>query len=81
MTPFVVDANVMNFFQAERVSGVSGAASSAIEKICTASFIALDSDGHCEAEWTACAGGSPPLELKDWIADNANSGKDKTIST
>lgn len=75
MTPFVVDANVMNYFQRERLLGEQGEAWNAIEAIKSVSSIALDADGHCEAEWLECAGGAVPLALKDWIADMLASEK------
>lgn len=69
MTPFVVDANVMNLFQQERYSAEFGIAHEALEAILASSFVALDADGQCEAEWLSCAKGKPPLDLQDWIAD------------
>jgi hypothetical protein len=68
MNPFVVDANVMNYFQIERVKGVSQA-HAAIEAIFSISSIALDADGRCQQEWLDCAAGTFPLALSDWIND------------
>jgi hypothetical protein len=59
----------MNCFQSERTEGTHGQACAALGEITSKSFIALDSEGHCEAEWIQCAGGKPPIALKDWIAD------------
>lgn len=69
MTAFVFDANVINIFQNERVRGEEGDAHLAIGYATSQGHLALDADGHCQQEWTDCAGGSPPLELADWIAD------------
>lgn len=69
MTAFVVDANVMNCFQLERIAGSDGLACSALNMIVSVGYIVLDESGLCEAEWIACAGGKPPLALQDWIAD------------
>lgn len=69
VSPFIVDANVMNKFQSERVKGTEAVAQDAINSITAATFIALDAEGHCEAEWLECAAGTYPLALKDWIAD------------
>ena len=59
----------MNLFQSERYEGSLGLAHQAIDIAKTEGFIALDAEGHCEAEWIECAGGTHPLALKDWIAD------------
>lgn len=69
MIPFVVDSNVMNYFQQERVCSTPGMAHEAIATIVQIGSIALDTEGQCEAEWLECAGGVEPLALKDWIAD------------
>lgn len=69
MTPYVVDANVMNLFQSERFKGETGPASESLDLMTLHSFIVLDAGGHCQDEWIACAGGKPPIALEDWIAD------------
>lgn len=68
MKPFVIDANVMNYFQMERVNG-EGVIHGAINSIFEISCIALDEDGKCRQEWLDCARGTHPLALDDWIND------------
>lgn len=69
MSVFVVDANVMNAFQAERAAGREATCHSAIKSVFDCGHIALDDGGHCKQEWLECAAGTFPLALEDWIAD------------
>jgi len=69
MNPHVVDANVMNSFQRERLHEDDTVASEAIAHATTDNYIVLDEGGQCQQEWLDCAGGSYPLHLQDWLAD------------
>lgn len=69
MIPFVVDANVINYFQKERISGNAGPALIALDSIFGCGFIALDDTDLCKQEWLDCAAGSYPLALQDWVSD------------
>lgn len=69
MKAHVVDANVMNAFQKERLLASEGPACAAINAMTNGHFIVLDEGGLCQQEWVDCAGGTFPLALNDWIAD------------
>jgi hypothetical protein len=69
VTAHVVDANVVNRFQQERLLENPDTASAAIDLVMSKGYIILDVEGHCQAEWMGCAEGAPPLALSDWIAD------------
>ena len=70
MNIFVVDANVINYFQKERISDSPDEASEAITEIFSQGAIALDPAGHCLNEWEECAAGEYPFALSDWVTDN-----------
>lgn len=67
--PYVVDSNVMNYFQIERKNDEYGTFQNAIDIITTNSSIALDDGEICMKEWLSCAEGAYPLALSDWIND------------
>jgi len=68
MNNFVVDANVIGYFQQERLHG-EGKFHAAMEAVQSKGVIALDDAGHCKQEWLDCAAGAYPLALADWISD------------
>lgn len=74
MSAFVVDANVINLFQDERINDKLEFGAATIEKCSKLGFIALDEQGHCQQEWLECAGGTFPLALSDWIAEMMRMG-------
>jgi hypothetical protein len=67
--PYVVDANVMNHFQDERINDIDGDAHKALDAIFAKSCVALDEQGLCLQEWLDCASGAAPLALQDWVSD------------
>lgn len=68
MAVFVVDANVINKFQGERLAD-PGLAHEALASIFSCGHIALDEGGQCRQEWIECAAGTHPFALDDWIND------------
>jgi hypothetical protein len=78
--PYVLDANVMNLFQKERLEQISGHAHRTIELVTQDCCIALDDGGHCQQEWLACAGGAHPIALADWIVDMMVDGNIRMFS-
>jgi hypothetical protein len=79
MVPFIVDANAIHEFQSERIRQENGPAHSAIIGILDSHFIALDADGKCLQEWAACAEGTHPFALTDWIADQMLENKIRLV--
>lgn len=75
MRPHSVDANAINCFQRERKQERPGDAHKAIEKIFEKDCIALDEGGLCLQEWEECAGGTFPINIRDWAADQMIYGR------
>lgn len=75
MIPYTVDANAIHAFQKERSEDLVGPAHDAINSIFASDCIALDEGELCLQEWAACAGGSFPLNIRDWAADQMVVGK------
>lgn len=75
MTPFVVDANAIHAFQKERISASLGPAHEGVTRILTEHCIALDEGELCYTEWLACAAGTAPYNLADWVADELVAGR------
>ena len=75
--PAAVDAHCMNYFQKERIGGLSGEATVAISHILDNGHIALDEEQHCYQEWLDSAQGPAHLNLQDWVAEKLVEGKIK----
>lgn len=66
---FVVDANVINAFQTERLCGDPGAVNEALAALLKVGHIAMDEGNLCKQEWVDCAAGTYPLAITDWFND------------
>ena len=75
MHPFVIDANAIHAFQAERVNENPGDAHAALTAIYKDDCIALDDSDLCLQEWLNCAGGTAPYALLDWVGDELVAGR------